>query len=209
MRIAIDRGDAAAARKLLGNLPFDVDTSDVQQRGIVRWRRYLEAELAGRIDEAAAIVVETVADIEEASTTAAAELLGDVTTYARRTGDHAPALEACRIVTETFRARRARASASQLHRARANAAAAAGDDAAAADEYALALANARNLGLAFWLAPVLHDYGAWLVSGGRHEEAAPLLAEARELFAGMGATAWLERVATLERAAPPPVEAAR
>jgi len=60
--------------------------------------------------------------------------------------------------------------------------------------YAIALANARNLGFAFWLAPVLFDYGAWLHSVGRADEGAPLLAEARELFERMGATVWLRRL---------------
>jgi Tfp pilus assembly protein PilF len=82
----------------------------------------------------------------------------------------------------------------QLNRLRANAEAAAGRDDEAADRYALALANARNLGYAYWLAPVLADYGTWLLATGRDDEAAPLLSEARELFEGMGAVLWLRRL---------------
>ncbi len=72
-----------------------------------------------------------------------------------------------------------------------------------------ALANARNLGYAFWLAPVLHDYGAWLVSSSRPEEAAPLLAEARELFTDMGATVWLQRLDAVAPTPVPPLSATR
>jgi hypothetical protein len=46
-------------------------------------------------------------------------------------------------------------------------AAAAGDEDAAADAFAQALAAARSLGRAGSLAPVLADYGAWLVETGR------------------------------------------
>lgn len=50
-----------------------------------------------------------------------------------------------------------------------------------------------NLGYVFFLAPVLADYGTWLQSMGRVDEAAPLLQEARELFEGM-AVVWLRRL---------------
>lgn len=73
---------------------------------------------------------------------------------------------------------------------------------AAADAYAVALANSRNLGFAYYLAPVLYDYGAWLASTGRRDEAAPLLAEARELFEQMGANVWLRRLDSLEPLSP-------
>ena len=80
-------------------------------------------------------------------------------------------------------------------RIRANAAAGREEHDAAAEEYALALATARNLSRAALLGPVLVDYGRWLVHTGRTEEAAPLLEEARALFEQMKATRWLERVA--------------
>ena len=89
---------------------------------------------------------------------------------------------------------RTRAIEAQLHRLRANAAALEGDADTAADSYAIGLANARNLGRAYWLALVLADYGAWLVASDRHADAAPLLAEARELFERMGAVNWLRRL---------------
>jgi len=42
---------------------------------------------------------------------------------------------------------------------------------------------------------VLLEHGEWLGSEGRPREAAPLLAEAREIFERLRATPWLERVA--------------
>src|SRR5207302_10772032 len=92
-------------------------------------------------------------------------------------------------------ARRTRAVELCLARIRGNVAAEKGEDDTAAEQYALALATARNLGNASLLGPVLVDYGRWLLQTGRTEEAAPLLEEARTLFEPMKATRWLERVA--------------
>ena len=77
-------------------------------------------------------------------------------------------------------------------RVRALQAADAGAEDVAADAFAGALAAARSLGRPAYLAPVLADYGAWLVDCGRTEEAEPLLDEARALFEVMGAHRWLE-----------------
>ena len=79
-----------------------------------------------------------------------------------------------------------------------NAAAARGDEEDAARSFAVALGTARNLGQPPELGPVLVDYSRWLVDTGRPEEAAPLLAEARELWVKMGAVVWLERIAEIE-----------
>jgi class 3 adenylate cyclase/tetratricopeptide (TPR) repeat protein len=47
------------------------------------------------------------------------------------------------------------------------------------------------------------EHAEWLVRAGRPEEAAPLAAEAREAFAELGATAWLQRLDSLEMGAAP------
>ncbi len=65
---------------------------------------------------------------------------------------------------------------------------------AATEAFGIALANARNLGYRYWLAPILYDYGRWLVATERVDEGEQLLAEARALFEHMGATVWLERL---------------
>ena len=93
---------------------------------------------------------------------------------------------------------------SQLYRLRANAAAAAGDESAAAEAFGIALANARNLGYRYWLAPVLVDYGHWLTATNRPDEGAPLLAEARALLEHMGATARIAEWTESRSPRPPP-----
>jgi class 3 adenylate cyclase/tetratricopeptide (TPR) repeat protein len=60
--------------------------------------------------------------------------------------------------------------------------------------YALASARFRDLDLPFWLAVTLVEHGEWLGAKDRAGEAAPLLAEAREIFERLEAMPWLERV---------------
>jgi predicted ATPase/class 3 adenylate cyclase len=197
-RIHLDSGREDDARRWLGALLDDVETTDVQLRNFALWKRRLTAELEGRHADAIAAVTESLVDSSDLMPSqTVADALRDTATYAILSSDHEAALAVVARVEQLSAAIRSRAVESQLNRVRANAAAAAGDDDAAADAFAIALANARNLGYAFWLAPVLADYGTWLHSVGRVEEAAPLLQEARELFATMGATVWLGRLDAL------------
>ncbi len=59
----------------------------------------------------------------------------------------------------------------------------------------------REIGMRFWLAVVLLEHGEWLAETGRGEEAEPLLGEAREIFEGLEATPWLERLEAVAVAA--------
>jgi hypothetical protein len=52
----------------------------------------------------------------------------------------------------------------------------------------------REIGVPFWLAVTLLEHGEWLMGQGREEQARPLLAEARQIFDGLAARPWLERV---------------
>ena len=194
-RIEIDRGAPDRARVHLDRLPGDTETTDVQVRIMALWRRRLTAELEGRFDDANGAILEILIDSPDLMPApVTAEAIRDAATYATLTRDHDGAKRIAARVDGLPATIHVRSVDSQLHRLRANAGAAAGDEQAAADGYSVALANARSLDYAFWLAPVLHDYGAWLVSTGRPDEAAPLLTEARELFERMGATTWIQRL---------------
>jgi hypothetical protein len=48
---------------------------------------------------------------------------------------------------------------------------------------------------------VLLEHAEWLSAAGGVDEAEPLLAEAREIFAALGAMPWLERLDSLAPAA--------
>jgi class 3 adenylate cyclase/tetratricopeptide (TPR) repeat protein len=60
----------------------------------------------------------------------------------------------------------------------------------------------RELSTPFWLAVTLLEHGEWLVDRGREEEAAPLLAEAREVFERLRAVPWSERLEKVAAAIP-------
>jgi tetratricopeptide (TPR) repeat protein len=70
--------------------------------------------------------------------------------------------------------------------------------------YARAVALHRNLGTPFGLAQALLGHGEALLARGDASEAAPLLEEARELFAELGAVRWVEQAT---RALPAPAAA--
>ena len=55
----------------------------------------------------------------------------------------------------------------------------------------------REHELPFWLAVVQLEHAELLVGSARAEEAAPLVAEARETFERLGAVPWLERLAAV------------
>jgi hypothetical protein len=80
--------------------------------------------------------------------------------------------------------------AAETHRFRA---VRAGDDPGADGHFTAAAAQLRALELPFYLAVVLLEHGEWLVDRGRPDDAAPLLAEARETFDRLLAAPWLDR----------------
>jgi len=198
-RTLIDRGDPEEARRYLALIRDTLDTTDIQvERMLLAKEQYL-AQADGRPNDALRPLRRLVeSSVELMNAGALAEALLDAATLAMEVGDPGRALVIAEPVDALPEGSHSRMIDSQLFRLRANGAAARGDDGAAGDAFALALANARNLAQAYFLAPVLVDYGRWLVRKGQAEEAAPLLAEARDLFQEMGATAWLERVAHIE-----------
>jgi hypothetical protein len=122
---------------------------------------------------------------------AAVEALADAAEAACRLGDPEAAVPIADRFASWPRSSRTRLLEAQLARIRANAAAARGEESGAAADFAIALANARNVGEPIWLAPILLDYGSWLAKSGRQDDAEPLLAEARQLFTGLKAVRWL------------------
>ena len=72
------------------------------------------------------------------------------------------------------------------------------DDPADAERgFGEAVALFREIGMPFYLAVVNLEHAELLTSSGRAEDCGPLLAEAREIFASLRATPWLERADAL------------
>jgi hypothetical protein len=89
----------------------------------------------------------------------------------------------------------------QLARYDAHVAARGGDSEAAEARFRHSAAVQREADLPFWLAIVLLEHAQWLSAEGGVDQAEPLLAEAREIFAGLDAAPWLERLDALAPAA--------
>jgi tetratricopeptide (TPR) repeat protein len=68
------------------------------------------------------------------------------------------------------------------------------DDGGGDREFESAAALLREAQVPFFLGQVLVEHAEARAAAGRAEQAAPLLAEAREIFTGLGATPWLDRV---------------
>jgi predicted ATPase/class 3 adenylate cyclase len=201
-RIALERADPDLARSwlALNPGPEDESTADKQVRQGALWTRAIEHECSGELDSALAATEETLAMVVDAGgTLGMADLIRDGATLGVLLGAAERAASLARTISPLPPSAITRPIAAQLHRLQANAAAEAGDHDVAADEYGLALAAARNVGQPYWLAPVLVDYGRWLVDTGRRDDGAPLLDEARMLFERMGAIAWLERIDAVAR----------
>ncbi len=195
-RIAYERAEAELAESWLARISPEVETSsDVQLQNIDLWRRAVVAIGERRPADALTLFEEVIRSlIEQDILGLAGPIFVDAATAANDLQDSSLALPVAELLDAIPPARRTRAAELCRARIRANAAAERGDHDTAAEEYALALATARNLDKAASLGPVLVDYGRWLVQTGRAEEAAPLLEEARTIFERMGATRWLERM---------------
>jgi class 3 adenylate cyclase/tetratricopeptide (TPR) repeat protein len=201
--IELERGRPHEAKAWLEGIPEPGDeaTADQQVLSVSVWATMLRAEADGRLEDALDVLQSEVPRAVDKVTLGLSGLLQSTATLASAIGNPARAEEIAAPAEGLPPSAHTRAVDSQLHRIRANAAAARGDGVGAAEAFGLALAAARNLGFSPNLAPILHDYARWLIEDGRPDDAAPLLAEARELFAQMGATVWLQRLDELEPAA--------
>jgi class 3 adenylate cyclase/tetratricopeptide (TPR) repeat protein len=194
---AFERGDDDDARSWLDRVPGDLEAStNFQMAYAGPARAALEAFLAGRLaDGAGELGRAWEMALAREFWPAVAEVLQRVADAAAVLDDPAPAAgfaDRCDALPASAQTRHLRAMAGRVRAVRA---AAAGDEDGAADAFADALAAARSLGRKAPLASVLADYGVWLVECGRHDEAEPLLDEARQLYEHMGAQRWLDRIA--------------
>jgi tetratricopeptide (TPR) repeat protein len=197
IRTAYARSDPEQAERWLARISPDVDaSSDIQLQNLALWRGAVVAIGERRPADALPVFRQVAQNmIAQNYIDFTQPAVEDAATAANDLQDSSLALPVAALLDAIPPARRTRAVELGCARIRANAAAERGEHDTAAEEYALALATARNLGKAALLGPVLVDYGRWLVQTGRTGEAAPLLEEARTLFERMKATRWLERAA--------------
>jgi len=195
-RIAYQRSDAELAERWLARVSPEIDSSTAKQlQSLARWKSAVVAMGENRLEDALPLLMALVEGLVAMGSMGHAETaFNDAATIARDLGDPSLASPFATFAEVAPAAQMTRPVSLGCTRIRGNAAGARGEQDTAADEFAKGLAVGRNLGWSALLAPLLLDYGRWLVETGRAEEAAPLLDEARTLFEGMRATRWLDRL---------------
>lgn len=179
------------------------DPSDFQWEWVRGVRDRIVALIAGRPDAAFRIALE---GLEVVTRFRAYDLLvaAEVSAIARHVGeveDRRAATEASRAVGVLLGDRATRHLTAQHERLAGVLAAAEGEHDDAIAHFAVGLAAARNLGVVpLYEAQILVDYASSMVADGRAEEAAPLLAQARQFYESAGAVRTLDRIARLEAA---------
>jgi class 3 adenylate cyclase/tetratricopeptide (TPR) repeat protein len=192
--VARHRGDDEAARALMVDWAALKPSADVQVESCRIYANAVIALTERRCDEVLRIAREELASAQNPAAvegnlqlgSEAAELLGAVDELA----------ELLRLA-EDAQAPVPPSSVAQRARLGAKLSALRGDDEPA---FARAVAVHRESGERFWLAATLLEQAEWLMARGRGDEAAALLAEARETFERLRAEPWLERLERAEQA---------
>ena len=198
-RLTWERGDETGARSWFARAAIGVE-DDRQWRMLRLRHEHLQAVLDGRRDEAlAAAIAQTRRalayreyDLELAS---ALEAVAD---SAQDGSDRESAVEVANDARSAFPDGASRQITAQLARLEGVVAALTADHDTAAERFGIALAAARSLEYAPWIAEILADYADSLISDDRADDAAPLLAEARATAEQLGWRRLLGRIDQLE-----------
>jgi class 3 adenylate cyclase/tetratricopeptide (TPR) repeat protein len=199
--VHLHRGNLVEARRVFDVVAEIGISVDVQERGqhTAGLAAFLHYE--GRHEEALVMAREAISRYEELGAGSEPFREGLVTSIAciRALGDTARAAELLGLVERIPRGKMPQYVHAHISRLRAYMAEQDGEATAAEANYKRASSTFRELGVPLWLGGTLLEYGEWLLTQARASDAAPLLAEAQELFTRLKAAPWLER---LERSRP-------
>jgi tetratricopeptide (TPR) repeat protein len=194
--VLLARGDVREARAITDALEQWADTRDVQFQDTLAVLRIWMATAEGHPDEALSAAEE----MSQARERSVAEIsFREVVLLG---------VEAGLALEETERAQRLLSLLEQArpgesspfvrgHSLRLRAQLAAADSAPAEPDFSAAEKVFRDSVMPFWLAVTLVEHAEWLASAGRSSDSGPLVEEAGEIFEGLRATPWLERVERL------------
>jgi predicted ATPase/class 3 adenylate cyclase len=196
IEIAVERGDPAEARRILGLLSELEGSADVQDRWGYASLSALTLRSEGRFEEALA---ETDAGLESfqyfgGGVSADAKIaLSEGLESALALGQLDRVEDLLAKIDEIPTGRRPPSLVAQAARYRARLAAARNEHEGVEQGFKTAEAVFREHGLTFFLAAAELEHAEWLTGNGRSQEAQPLLDEAREIFERLEATPWLGR----------------
>ena len=197
--IHLHQGDDADADRLLTSFQVLADSADVQERAEYQTAvaiTRLAAGDHGGARQAAEVAMEAGSDlgpddyrVTESRVVAvdAAIALGDL--------DGAEALITGSGVDRPGQRRHFQLA--HAMRARAALGAARGEDAGVEDARKGAIGLFREIDYPFWTAVTMYEHAAWLGDRQRETDAEPFVADARQIFRGLGATPWLARLDAL------------
>jgi class 3 adenylate cyclase/tetratricopeptide (TPR) repeat protein len=193
------RGELERARQLLGRFAALGSSGDILIRSIYRRFQASLLRAEGRLRDALEAAQEAFATRVELGVKAASvkAALVEALEAAFSLGDRAKVEELLGFIeglrpgslTPAVRAHGARFAARY--------AATWGDPGAVEPGWEAAAAAFAELSMPFHVAMTKLEHGEWLIAQGRPDEAAPLLAEAREVFEELRAKPWLERADAL------------
>ena len=198
LEIRAHRGDPVEARRLLSLFGHLADATDVQDRSgyLAATAAVLRAE--GRLADALTAGVEAAElsrELFNMSTQTVKQGLVEAIEAALGLGETARAAELVGTIEAIPPGLQPPYLTAQASRFRALLA---GTGESAESGFRVAATGFAEIGVVFWQAVTLLQHGEWLVARGRPDEAAPLLAEARETFERLEVTPWLDRLELAE-----------
>jgi tetratricopeptide (TPR) repeat protein len=193
--VARHRGDIAAARAALANVSALADSASVQDRSVYVATKFNVLMSESQNEEALAFMENAKPDLEADTEVVWVDLL--IVEAALASGRIDRAAEAVAVVEALPPGDTAPLIRAQAARFRALVSAAEGDAQRTEASFKTAGAAFREYGTPFLLACTELEQAEWLVAQERSEDAAALIAEAREIFERLRATPWLERADAL------------
>jgi tetratricopeptide (TPR) repeat protein len=195
--IEIHRGRIEEAERLLELCRVMEGSDDVQEHATYRYGYALVLMAYGRSADALAAAEEALAVREFLGTAQEVVKEAFVTSVeaALELDDVDKAEELVGVFEGLPRGRLPDYLVAQAARFRAALAARRGDADEAERRFKSSIGRFREIATRFWVAVAELEYAEWLQAEGRDDDAAALLAEAREIFEALGATPWLDRAA--------------
>jgi class 3 adenylate cyclase/tetratricopeptide (TPR) repeat protein len=195
--IARHRADIATAHEALARVSSFADSAAFQNRAVYVATKYNVLLAEGKPDAALALVEDTrdALGLDATGEPGKTDLvIAEIALASGRIDRAADAVTAVEALPAGDTSPLTRAGAARF---RAGVAAAQGDAERAESNFKTAAAAFREYGTPFHLACTQLEYAEWLASQGRAEEAALLVAEARDAFERLRATPWLGRADSL------------
>lgn len=212
LEVALARGNLTEGRRVLSLVTGMKESADLQDRAAYASASALVLRAEGDYEAALTASEETLATTQRIGAGVGADVkiaFGEALASALALKQYDTLAELLARIEAIQPGQRPPFLRAQHARFRAHLVAARGDQDGAESGFKTAAGIFREFGLPFQLAVTQLEHGEWLSSQSRTDEAQPLLAEAREVFARLEATPWLERTTQASPAAREPESASQ